>query len=425
MFLAIWRRPLGRLGVAILLGGVAGALCGISIALFLWLLDAATGWRDAQTAIVWALPLAGLAIGAFWERHGGPIRGGTGLIIDTLHDGGPPVPLRMTPMVLFGSVLTHLFGGSAGREGAAVQMGASLSDQVAVRFGLSASWRRQMLAAGAAGGFGAVFGTPIAGLLFGLEFASVGRLDARAALPALVAAVVGDRITLALGVVHTPYSAAPSLAIDAALVGKWALFAIAVALTAATFIELTHALKRHGERWFPRLPVRMAVGGALVVLLWQLSGTNDFLGLGLPTILRAFHDPALPEWTFAAKIVFTAVTIGAGFLGGEVTPLFFIGAALGNALADPLGLPLPLAAGVGLAAMFAAASNTPVALTVMAVELFGAHVLPHVALVAFLATALTGPRSIYMAQRRLHLERIEWSFSLRKRSDRLSKRSGR
>lgn len=398
---SLWRQAARHVATALVLGPTVGVLCGVSSALFLWLLDLATDWRDGHSAIVWALPVAGLVMGAFWERHGGPIRGGTGLIIDTLHDGGPPVPLRMTPMVLVGSVVTHLVGGSAGREGTAVQMGASLADRVAVRVGLSPTWRRHLLAAGAAGGFGAVFGTPVAGLLFGLEFAAVGRLSARAALPALLAAFVGDRVTRMLGIGHTPYPTVGVPPWDLALVGKWVLFAVAVALTAALFIELTHALKRHGERWLPRLPLRMAAGGAVVVLLWQLSGNNDFLGLGVPGILRAFHDPALPEWTFAAKLVFTAVTLGAGFLGGEVTPLFFIGAALGNTLAGPLGLPLSLVAGVGLAAVFAAASNTPLALSVMAVELFGAEILPHVVLVAFVATALTGPRSIYPAQRRL------------------------
>jgi H+/Cl- antiporter ClcA len=140
----------------------------------------------------------------------------------------------------------------------------------------------------------------------------------------------------------------------------------------------------------------------LVVLGWQAIGTSDYLGLGVPTIVRAFVDPALPEWAFAAKLGFTLLTLGAGFLGGEVTPLFFIGAALGNVLARWLGLPLGLGAGVGLAAMFAVCSNTPLALSVMAVELLGANVLPHVLIVATLAYVLVGHRGIYPAQRLLH-----------------------
>jgi H+/Cl- antiporter ClcA len=156
------------------------------------------------------------------------------------------------------------------------------------------------------------------------------------------------------------------------------------------------------ERLLPRLPLRMAAGGALVVLLWQLAGTADFLGLGVPTIVRALEDPALPWWTFAAKLVFTAVTLAAGFLGGEVTPLFFVGASLGNLLSRLLSLPLTLGAAVGLAAVFGAAANAPLALTVMLVELVGPHVLPHALIVMALTYVLTGPQSIYGAQRLDH-----------------------
>jgi len=142
----------------------------------------------------------------------------------------------------------------------------------------------------------------------------------------------------------------------------------------------------------------MMIGGAVVVLLWQLLGTSDYLGLGIEGIQRAFYDP-LPDWAFAAKLLFTAITLGAGFLGGEVTPLFFVGACLGSVLARLLGLPIELGAGVGLAAVFAAASNTPLALSIMAMELMGGSVFPHVVLVCVLAYLFTGHRSIYPAQR--------------------------
>jgi H+/Cl- antiporter ClcA len=174
---------------------------------------------------------------------------------------------------------------------------------------------------------------------------------------------------------------------------------MAVALVTAAFVELTHAIKKHGEKLVPRLPVRMFLGGLVVVLLWKVVGTSDYLGLGVPTIVRAFRDPSLPVIAFAAKLVFTAVTLGAGFLGGEVTPLFFVGAALGSVLARWLGIPIELGAGVGLAAVFAAASNTPLALSIMAVELLGGNVFPHVVIVCVLAYLLSGHRSIYPAQR--------------------------
>lgn len=393
------RERLLAVGQWTVLGAAVGLLCGGASALFLWLLELATRFRTSHQGIVYTLPLAGLAIGWLYERFGQPIKGGNNLVIDTIHDDGPEIPLRMAPMVLGGTVLTHVFGGSAGREGTAVQMGASLTDWLSHRLGLSRVVRRQLLAAGVAGGFGSVFGTPIAGAIFGLEFVVLGQVEYEALVPALVASLVGDFTTRALGIHHTDYPVAPRVPLDPLLFGKWVLFAAAVAAVTIAFIELTHLIKRQGERRLSRLPVRMFLGGAAVVGLWKGCGTSDYLGLGVPTIVRAFGDPTLSLGAFAWKLVFTAITLGAGFLGGEVTPLFFVGAALGNALGRALGIPLGLAAGAGMAATFAAASNTPMALSVMALELLGGAAFPHVVIVCVVAYVLSGHRSIYGAQR--------------------------
>jgi H+/Cl- antiporter ClcA len=395
------RERLAALARSLGLGTLIGVVCGAGSALFLWLLDRATALRDQREVLIWLLPLAGLAIGAVYQRLGKPIQAGNNLVIDTIHDDGPEIPLRMAPLVLIGTVLTHLFGGSAGREGTAVQMGASLSDALAQRlpWASARALRRRLLAAGVAGGFGSVFGTPLAGTVFGLEFVVLGRIQYDALLPALVAALVGDYTTRALGIVHTPYPALAPLALTPLLTVKWLVFALAVALVTVVFIELTHWLKQQGERFLPSLPLRMALAGACVVGLWQLLGTSMYLGLGVPTIVRAFTDAELPAYVFALKLLFTAITLAGGFLGGEVTPLFFVGACLGNVLARALELPLSLGAGVGLAAVFASAANTPLALSIMAVELLGAAALPHVALVSVFAYLLTGARSIYRAQR--------------------------
>jgi H+/Cl- antiporter ClcA len=383
----------------LVLGSAVGLACGAASALFLWLLQTATAFRGGHHSIVYTLPLAGLLIGLGYERWGHSIKGGNNLVIDTIHDEGPQIPIRMAPMVLFGTVLTHLFGGSAGREGTAVQMGASLADALAHRLGVDRSWRRTLLAAGVAGGFGSVFGTPVAGAVFGLEFVVLGRIEYRALLPALTASVIGDLTTRALGIGHTSYRHSPAVALSPLLLFKLLVFAAAVALVSTTFIELTHALKRTGERFLPRLWQRMFTGGLAVVVLWQIVGTDDYLGLGVPMIVRAFEDPHYPVYAFALKLLFTAITLGAGYLGGEVTPLFFVGAALGNVLARGLGLPIELGAGLGLAAVFAAASNTPLALSLMAIELLGAEVAPHVVIVSVLAYVLGGHRSIYGSQR--------------------------
>jgi H+/Cl- antiporter ClcA len=396
------RERLAALAQWISLGSLVGALCGAASALFLWALARATDFRTTHELIVYTLPLAGLAIGWLYERFGKTIDAGNNLIIDTIHDDGPELPLRMAPMVLLGTVLTHVFGGSAGREGTAVQMGASITDWLSHRLRVNKDIRRQLLAAGVAAGFGSVFGTPVAGAVFGLEFVVLGRIEYDALVPALVASVVGDMTARALGTVHTRYLAATSVSLSPLLLLKWLVFAVAVSIVTTTFIELTHFIKKSGRKYVERLPLRMFLGGLVVVGLWKVVGTSDYLGLGVPTIVRAFEDPELPVYGFALKLVFTAITLGAGFLGGEVTPLFFVGATLGSVLARLLGIPIALGAGVGLAAVFAASSNTPLALSIMAMELLGAPVFPHVVIVCVFAYLLTGHRSIYPAQRLLN-----------------------
>ena len=384
---------------------LVGIACGAASAAFLWLLEEATHLRETHLAIVYALPIAGLALGLVYERWGTSIEGGNDLIIDTIHEHGLQLPLRMAPMVLAGTVLTHLFGGSAGREGTAVQMGATLADAIAHRFHLTKQMRRLLLIAGIAGGFGSVFGTPIAGAIFGLEVLVIGRLELRALGPALVASFVGDFVTRRLGVAHTAYPHLSHVPITLTLFAELALMGVAMALAAVAFVELTHHLKSFLQKRIPRLPVRMFVGGCAVVLMWRLIGSSDYLGLGVGSIVAAFHDPSLPSYAFAAKILLTSVTLSSGFLGGEVTPLFFVGATLGAVLARAFGVPIELGAGVGIAAVFGAAANAPLSLSIMAVELLGWNVMPHVFVVTAIAFVLAGHRGIYAAQR---IMRTKW-----------------
>lgn len=390
-----------RLVQWIALGSIVGVLCGLASAAFLWLLETATTFRVGNEAIVWALPLAGVVLGLVLQKWGGPVRGGNNLVIDTVHEGSDRIPLAVAPAILLGTVWTHLFGGSAGREGAAVQMGAALAEEVSHRLRLRPQTRRQLLAAGISGGFGAVFGTPIAGMVFGLEVVHLGKIEYRSLVPALVASVVGDFTVRTVGIHHAVFPRVEALPIDPLVLLKWGAVGVIVALVAIAFVESTHRIRDLLERWVPALPLRMLFGGAAVVALWQLLGTSDYLGLGSPMIAQSFVEP-VPVYSFGLKLIFTAITLGSGFLGGEVTPLFFIGATLGNVLAGALDLPLALTAGVCMAAMFAAASNTPLALSIMAVELLGASAMPHVVIVCVVAYLMTGSRSIYPSQRLLH-----------------------
>jgi len=312
------------------------------------------------------------------------------------------VPVRMAPLVLAGTLLTHLGGGSAGREGTAIQMGAGLATGVGRLpfswLGLNASRQRLLLMAGVSGGFGSLFGTPAAGAVFGMEVITIGHLRYEGLLVCAAASFAGDWACRLLGGHHPHWMpAAPPL--DWALGLKLLAFALPAALVAGAFSEATHALASWTRRVLPHPSLRAFAGGCAVVVLALVFG-REYLNLGtdwLPQVL--FPEAPVVPWAFALKFLFTAVTLGFGFKGGEVTPLFVIGALLGAALAPLLGMPVPFTAAVGYVTVFAAASNTPVASVIMGVELFGAAFAGPLVLTGFLAYVLVGHRGIYGGHR--------------------------
>lgn len=383
----------------VLLGGLAGGLAGTASWIFLTALAWATATRLAYPALLYALPLAGLAMGWLYYRFGGTAALGNNLVIDEVNSNRARIPLRMAPLVLLGTIVTHLCGGSAGREGTAIQMGASLADGLRRLLGLTGEDRRLLLMAGISGGFGSVFGVPAAGFVFGMEVQGIGRIRYEGIIPCLVAAFIGDWTARALGTPHSHYPALASTPVDLFLFAKVVLAGLAFGLTSLLFVELTHGIKLlvgRSSTWTPLYPV---IGGIVIIGLTWLVGTRDYLGLSLPLIADSVEGGSVAPWAFALKILFTAVTLGTGYLGGEVTPLFVIGATLGHALSTPLGLPAPLLASIGLVAVFAGASNTPLACAIMGIELFGGGATPYLFLGCVVAYLASGHRGIYMTQR--------------------------
>jgi len=385
---------------------------GSAVALFLWLLDLATQTRFEQPWLLYLLPLAGVAIVLAYQRWGGKSDQGNNLIIDEIHQPGGGVPLRLTPFVLASTVVTHLFGGSAGREGTAVQMGGSLASRYGAWMGLKPEHQRLLLMAGIAAGFGAVFGTPLAGALFAMEVLALGGLRYDGLLPCLMAALLADRTCAAWGIHHSDYHLgifAPGAAgpgFEWLLLAKVALASGAFGLAAVLFAELNHGLGALLKQRVQRAWLRPVLGGLAVIALTLALGTRDYLGLGVRaqspggvSILSCFQPGGATAYSWLWKTLFTSITLASGFKGGEVTPLFFVGAALGNALAVALHAPVDLFAALGFIAVFGAATNTPLACTLMGIELFGGGQALYMGAACVLAYLFSGHSGIYLSQR--------------------------
>ncbi len=383
----------------IVLGSVVGVFSGTASAVFLVLLNWATAVRGANPNLLLLLPVAGFVIGWSYYRIGGSAARGNSLVIEQVHLNRDPIPLRMAPMVLIGTVLTHLFGGSAGREGTALQMGSSLADWLRRVLKLEGDDRRLLLMAGMSGGFGSVFGTPLAGFVFALEAPSMGRIRYEGIVPCFTAALVGDLVTRAWGVTHSSYPALAEVAINPLLLLAVVVAGIGFGWVALLFVELLELIKHYSRKWIAYPPLRPVVGGVMVIGLALVLGKQDYLGLSLPLIKNTMNGTGVEPLAFLLKVIFTAVTLGMGFVGGEVTPLFVMGATAGYSIGRLMGIDPAFMAALGFVAVFAGASNTPLACTIMAAELFGGGSILYVGVACFVAYMASGHRGIYATQR--------------------------
>ena len=389
---------------------------GAMVAFFLWLLEAATQVRHANLWLIGLLPVAGVGIYWLYSRYGKNTEAGNNLIMDEIHEPGGGIPFRMAPLVLITTVITHLFGGSAGREGTAVQMGGSVADYFAKKFGLRHEDKRILLMAGMAAGFGAVFGTPVTGAIFALEVLAVGRIKYDALMPCLIASLVADIVCTSFPISHTHYhigysakeavGALSFIHFDLVLLLKVLIAGACFGLASYGFAELSHRLKATSQQWISRKWMIPVVGAVLVLGISGLLGTTDYLGLGVSSpkedgvsIMSAFSEGGADTFSWFWKLLLTAITLSLGFKGGEVTPLFFIGATLGNTLAVLSGAPVDLFAGLGFIAVFAGATNTPLACTMMGIELFGAENAIYYGIACFTAYYFSGHTGIYTSQR--------------------------
>jgi len=393
----VFHNPIGVYLIKwVMLSLATGILAGSASAFFLVSLDWVTDIRENHLWIISLLPIGGLIIGLAYHYWGSDVVKGNNQLVEEFHDPKQVIPLKMAPMVLFGTLITHLFGGSAGREGTAVQMGAAISDQFSPLFKLNPEDRQILIIMGISAGFASVFGTPIAGAIFALEVLILKKYRFDAILPGLLAALIADYTCTAWNVSHTQYSIPAVPAMSVVNIFWAALAGIIFGMAAMLFSHTTHFFSDIFKK-LNYAPIRPFTGGIILVAVIWITGSYKYIGLGIPIIESAFKTD-LNSYDFLLKLLFTSFTLGAGFKGGEVTPLFFIGAALGNVLVWFIPLPMALLAGMGLAAIFAGASNTPIASTILGIELFGMESGYYIGIACAFSYLFSGVSSIYSSQ---------------------------
>lgn len=381
----------------LLICALIGILSGSASAFLLVSLEWAATIRDNNIWIIWFLPIAGLLIGLSYHYYGAIAVRGNNLLLEEYDKPKTKIPFIMAPLVLFGTIATHLFGGSAGREGTAVQMGGAIADQFTSFFKLDGTDRKTIIILGISAGFASVFGTPLAGAIFALEVVFFSKITLKSILLSFIVAYFAYYTVEIWQVKHTHY-AIPSVPDFNFKILLWIIpVSILFGLAAMLFSRSTHYWGALFSKKIKYAPLRPFIGGAILAVAIYFMGTSKYIGLGVPMIVASFSTPST-YYDFLLKILFTGFTLGAGFKGGEVTPLFFIGATLGSALSLFIPLPIALLAGMGFVAVFSGATHTPIACTVMGLELFGTQSGIYIGIACFIAYLSSGSIGIYNAQ---------------------------
>lgn len=377
----------------IFLSTLVGASAGMASTLFLYALDIVTQLRNANGWILWLLPLCGFIIGVIYHHYALDSARGTDLILNEVREGQGRLPLKMAPLILLTTLMTHLFGGSAGREGTAVQMGAVFADQWRKYFTLSKLEKKILIMAGMGAGFGSAIGTPWAGMIFGIEVVKDKSTLWKALVPSLVSSWGAFLVTHILMAPHSQFPELHVPPLDIRLIVAVVVMGLVFGAVARFYIAVAERLKREfAALKYP--PLRPLVGGIALVVLYSWEGTYEYVGLGVEAIQNSMITPSSFMMPMQ-KIVFTAITLASGFKGGEFIPLVFVGATLGSAIGVFFPSYFSLAAGLGFASVFAAASKTPLACAIMAIEIFGLDIAPFVIVSCFVASYFSGGRRIY------------------------------
>lgn len=381
-----------------IIGSIVGLFTGIASAIFLKSLEFVTSIRINNPWILFLLPIGGALVSFLYHKYGGDSLKGNNLVIDKINGYDGNVPLRMAPLVFLGTITTHLFGGSAGREGTGVQIASSIAEGIGRILKLDEIDKKIILMAGVSSGFGSIFGTPLAGTIFGLEIATIGAMSYEALIPCFIAAFVSNLVTRFCGIEHISYIISNTPELSFLLIVKIVFAAIIFGLASKFFSELTHKLKVIFSSKFKNKSIKSFVGGIIIIIFTYLIGTRDYLGLSIPLISDSFNGSVNP-FAFILKMLFTSLTLGTGFQGGEVTPLFVIGSTLGNTLGWILNISPSFLASLGLIGIFAGATNAPITSFILGIEMFGAQGSIYMFMVCAISYLFSGHSGIYSSQK--------------------------
>lgn len=397
-----YREIIQYTGYWIVVSILIGVISGVSSSLIFACFDLANKVRGVYPWLIYFLPFIGLMLGYLFYYYGTPIEKGTHLLIDEIHQPKAFIPKRMSPLIFVSAILTQIFGGSAGREAPAVQLSGALTDHLTQVFKVPHDNRKIFLIASIGSGFAAIFGLPLAGAIYGLEITSLGKLRYSAVFPCFVSAVIASQVPEFFHIVHPHqyYVVASFPKLTSEVIISLIVAGVVFGIIARIFIASIHFVSQRLNRHITFMPFRPMVGGILIMLMTLMVGQQTFNGLGVHSMIASFYHE-LPVTDFIGKLIFTATTLGSGFKGGEITPLFFVGTTLGNALGQFLPLPISLLAGLGLVSLFAGASKAPLTSIILAIELFGVAIAEYAVITCLLAYLFSGNCGLY---RHLNLE---------------------
>ncbi len=377
---------------------LSGAVIGSAGTLFYFGMSVVTLIRTKNPWIIWLLPIGGLLIIGSYHMLHDEKDSGTNLVLSAIHSGDE-LPFRMAPLIFFSTLITHLFGGSAGREGAALQLGGSIGNGLGRLFRFDEKDKHIMIMCGMSAAFSALFGTPMAAAIFSMEVVSVGIMHYSALVPCVLASLVAHGIAVSFDVTAEsfPLGKLPAFTVANAL--KTSLLAILCALVSVLFCILLHQAESLYKKFFKNPYLRIFAGGCLVIVLTLLVGDQTYNGAGMPVIAACMKTGTVAWQAFLLKMLFTAATLGAGYKGGEIVPTFFIGATFGCLFGNLIGFSPVLCTAIGMSAVFCGVTNCPITSLLISFELFGYEGMPYFLLAIAFSYRLSGYYGLYHSQK--------------------------